>query len=439
MSLYGAMSTAVTALDAYSTALGTTSANIANLNTVGYKTGSTNFSTLLASAMGNSDVSSAGVSASTSQLVAQQGQLQATNSSTDLALSGNGFFVVNTSPTSPGSANSLYYTRAGSFTPDANGNLRNSSGYYLMGWALDSNGNIPTNQNDLSPVNINSLSGKAEPTTTISYAANLQSSTPVTSGYVAGDMANGTVTPDFQRTVNIFDGQGGSQPLQLSFVKTGANQWSYEVSYEGSAANISPATNPIYSGTMSFNTDGSLANANTSLNPPSGTITLNLPWNSASGLSAQTVSLNLGTVGSSNGMTQYDSTSTQESSNVNGALFGSLTGVTVNNSGVVTAQFSNGLTQNMYQLPVATFANPNGLAASNGNAYSTSNNSGTPVISAANTGGAGSINSKSLESSTVNLDQEFTNLISMQNAYAAASKVVTTSSSMLGQLLTLIP
>jgi flagellar hook protein FlgE len=439
MSLYGAMSTAVTALDAYSTALGATSANIANLNTVGYKTGSTNFSTLLASAMGNSDVSSAGVSASTSQLVSQQGQLQSTNSSTDLALSGNGFFVVNTSPTSPGSANSLYYTRAGGFTPDANGNLRNSSGYYLMGWPLDSNGNIPTNQNELSPVNINSLSGKAEPTTTISYAANLQASTPVTSGYVAGDMANGTVTPDFQRTVNIFDGQGGSQPLQLSFVKTGANQWSYEVSYEGSAANISPATNPIYSGTMSFNTDGTLANANTSLNPPTGTISLNLPWNSASGLSAQTVSLNLGTVGSSNGMTQYDSTSTQESSNVNGALFGSLTGVTVNNGGVVTAQFSNGLTQNMYQLPVATFANPNGLAAVNGDAYSTSNNSGTPVISAANTGGAGTINSKSLEQSTVNLDQEFTNLITMQNAYAAASKVVTTSTNMLGQLLTLIP
>ncbi len=439
MSLYGAMSTAVTALDAYSTALGTTSANIANLNTVGYKTGATSFSTLLASAMGNSDVSSAGVAASTGQLVSQQGQLQSTNSNTDLALTGNGFFIVNTSPTSPGSANSLFYTRAGSFTPDANGNLRNSSGYYLMGWALDSNGNIPSNQNDLSPVNINAMSGKADPTTSITYAANLQSSTPVTTGYVAGDMANGTVAPNFQRTVNIFDGQGGSQPLQLSFVKTGANQWSYEVSYEGNASNISPATNPIYSGTMSFNTDGTLANANTSLNPPSGTVSFNLPWNSSSGLSAQTVSLNLGTVGSSNGMTQYDSTSTQVSSNVNGALFGALTGVTVSNNGVVTAQFSNGLTQDMYKLPVATFANPNGLAAVNGDAYSTSNNSGTPSISVANTGGAGSINSKSLESSTVNLDSEFTNLISMQSAYSAASKVITTSTNMLSQLLAVIP
>ena len=439
MSLYGAMSTAVTALDAYSTALGTTSANIANLNTVGYKTGATSFSTLLASTMGNSDVSSAGVASSTGQLVSQQGQLQTTNSSTDLALSGNGFFVVNTSPTSPGTANSLYYTRAGSFTPDANGNLKNSSGYYLMGWALDSNGNIPSNQNDLTPVNVIALAGKADPTTSISYAANLQASTPITSGYVAGDMANGTVTPDFQRTVNIFDGQGGSQPLQLSFVKTGANQWSYEVSYEGSAANISPATNPIYSGTMSFNTDGTLANANTSANPPSGTVSLNLPWSAASGLSAQTVTLNLGTVGSSNGMTQFDSTSTQMSSNVNGALFGSLTGVSVDNNGVVTAQFSNGLTQDIYKLPVATFANPNGLAAANGQAYTTSNNSGTPSISVANTGGAGSINSKSLESSTVNLDSEFTNLISMQSAYSAASKVITTSSNMLNTLLAVIP
>ncbi|MDE2466607.1 MAG: flagellar hook protein FlgE, partial [Alphaproteobacteria bacterium] len=371
-------------------------------------------------------------------LVSQQGQLQTTNSSTDLALSGNGFFVVNTSPTSPGSANSLYYTRAGNFTPDANGDLRNASGYYLMGWQLDSTGNIPSNRNDLSPININALSGKANPTTSITYAANLQSSTPVTSGYVAGDMANGTVTPDFQRTINVYDGQGGSQPLQLSFVKTGANQWNYEVSYQGNTANIAPATNPIYSGTMTFNTDGTLANADTAISPATGSISLNLPWNSTSGLSAQTVKLNLGTVGSSDGMTQFDSTSTQVSSNVDGALFGSLTGVSVDNNGFVTAKFSNGLTQNIYKLPVATFANPDGLAAANGNAYTTSNDSGTPSISEANTGGAGAIKSNSLESSTVDLASEFTNLITTQRAYSAASKIITTSSTMLDQLLAVV-
>lgn len=437
MSLYGAMSTAVTALDAYSTALSTSSANIANVNTVGYKTGVSDFSTLLASTLGNTDVSSGGVAASTSQLVSQQGQLQTTSSPTDIALSGNGFFVVNNSVTAPGSANSLYYTRAGNFTPDAQGNLRNTSGYYLMGWALDPSGNIPTNRNDLAAVNTNALSGKANPTTTISYGANLQSSTAITAGYVAGDMANGTVTPAYQRTIDVYDSQGGTQPLQLSFVKTGANQWNYEVSYQGAASNIT-GSNPIYSGTMAFNSDGTLANADTANSPASGNISVSIPWAAASGLSAQSISLNLGTVNGSDGMTQFDSASTQNSSKVDGALFGSLTGVSVDNNGYVTAQFSNGLTQNIYKLPVAIFANPDGLGAVDGDAYTTSNDSGTPTISEANVGGAGSIKSKSLESSTVDLASEFTNLITTQRAYSAASKIVTTASTMLDELLQVV-
>lgn len=433
MSLYGALSTAVSALDAFSTSLSTTSANIANVNTVGYKAGVSNFSTLLASTLGNSDVSGAGVMTSNSQQVAQQGQLQTTNSATDLAISGNGFFTVANSATAPTSANSLYYTRAGNFTPDANGNLRNAAGYYLMGWALDSNGNIPTNQNLMTAVNVNTLAGKAQPTTTVTYSANLQSSTPITTGYTAGAMAAGTVTPTFQSTVNVYDSQGGIQPLQLSFVKTGANQWNYEVTYQGAASNITTATTtPIAQGTMTFNTNGTLAT------PASGTVPVTIPWSAASGLSAQTINLNLGTSGSSAGMTQFASASATNVSQSDGALFGSLTGVTVGTDGTVTAQFSNGLTQNIYKLPIATFANPDGLAALDGNAYTTSNDSGTPTISQAKTGGAGAIQSKSLESSTVDLAGEFTNLITTQRAYSAASKIITTSTTMLDDLLAVV-
>lgn len=440
MSLYGAMATAISSLDANSAALSAASANIANVNTIGYKTADSNFSTLLASALGSGDVSSAGVVANTSQNVSQQGNLQATNSPTDLAISGNGFFVVSKTATAPGTSQAAYYTRAGNFTPDANGNLRNAAGYYLMGWPLDQNGNIPSDRNDMSAVNVNALSGKADPTTTITYAANLQSSTPVTTGYTAGDMANGSVTPAFQRTINVYDGQGGSQPLQLSFVKTAANTWAYEVTYQGDPANIGgAANNPIYTGTMSFNTDGTLANADTSITPPTGKISLTLPWDTAtSGLAPQTISLNMGTVGSSDGLTQYDTASTQVSSSVDGALFGSLSGVSVDDNGYVTAQFSNGLTQKIYKLPLATFANPDGLAAANGDAYTTSQNSGTPTISETKTGGAGSIKSKSLESSTVDLATEFTNLITTQRAYAASSKIMTTASTMLDELLQVV-
>ena len=167
MSLYGALMTGVAGLSANSEALSVASSNIANVNTVGYKTGQADFSTLLASAMGSGDVSSAGVVANTTQNVTQQGLLSSTGIATDLAISGNGFFVVSQNPTAGG--NQLY-TRAGDFTPDAEGNLRNSAGLYLMGWPLDSTGAVPTNRNDMTPINVNSLSGKAEASTRIRLA-----------------------------------------------------------------------------------------------------------------------------------------------------------------------------------------------------------------------------------------------------------------------------
>ncbi len=440
MSLYGAMATAVSALDANSTALSTASANIANVNTIGYKAGQANFSTLLASALGSADISSASVTANTSQNVSMQGDLQVTQSPTDLGISGNGFFVVSNTPSAPGTTQALYFTRAGNFTPDATGNLHNAAGYYLLGWPLDQSGNIPSDRNDMTTVNVNALAGKANPTKQITYAANLQASTTAAASYTAGDMTAGTVTPDFQRTINVYDAQGGSQPLQLSFVKTAANTWAYEVTYQGDPANIGgAANNPIYSGTMSFNTDGTLANADTSISPATGNLSLTLPWDTAaSGLAPQTINLSMGTVGSSDGLTQFDTSSNQVSSKVDGALFGSLSGVTIDNTGYVTAMFSNGLTQNIYKLPIATFANPDGLAATNGDAYSTSQDSGTPTISEANTGGAGTIKSKSLESSTVDLASEFTNLITTQRAYAASSKIMTAASTMLDQLLQVV-
>jgi flagellar hook protein FlgE len=247
-------------------------------------------------------------------------------------------------------------------------------------------------------------------------------------------MTAGTVTPDFQRTINAYDSQGGTQPLQVSYVKTGANTWAYEVSYQGAASNIT-GSNPIAQGTMSFNSDGTLANADTSAATPTGSINVTIPWSAASGLSSQTISLNMGTVGSSNGVTQFDSASTLTNSTVDGALFGSLTGVSINQDGFVTANFSNGLSQKIYQLPLATFTNPDGLQAVSGNAYQASANSGVATVSEANTGGAGSLSSDALEASTVDLATEFTNLITTQRAYEASSKIITTAAQMLDQLM----
>lgn len=431
MSLYGALMTGVAGLDANSNALSIASANIANVNTVAYKTGENVFSTMLASSAGEGDISSGSVISHSVQNITQQGLLSSTASPTDLAISGNGFFVVSQKP---GDTSTQLFTRAGDFAPDADGNLRNSSGFYLMGWPLDASGNIPSDRNAMTAINVNNLSGKAEATTTMSLQANLQASTDVHSGYTAGDMTSGKTTPDFQRTISIYDSQGGSQPLTISYLKTGANSWSYEVSYAGNAANIT-GSNPIATGTMSFNADGTLATADTSASSPTGSISMTIPWNSTSGLSPQTLSLNMGTVGSSSGLTQYDSPSTLVSSSVDGALFGNLTGVKIDNDGYVTAQFSNGLSQKIFKLPVATFTNPDGLNAISGNAYEVSPNSGSAVLGEATTGGAGSIQANALEGSTVDLANEFTNLITTQRAYSASARIVTTASQMLDQLL----
>jgi len=191
---------------------------------------------------------------------------------------------------------------------------------------------------------------------------------------------------------------------------------------------------PIATGTMSFNSDGTLANADTS-GPATGNISVTIPWAAASGLSSQTLSINMGTVGTASGFTQFDAPSTLASSTVDGAPFGSVTGVTIGKDGVVTAQFSNGLSKPVFEIPIATFPNVDGLAEQNGNAFRATTESGTPVLNAATTGSAGAVMSGDLENSTVDLATEFTNLITTQRAYSASSRIVTTASQMLDQLM----
>jgi flagellar hook protein FlgE len=230
--------------------------------------------------------------------------------------------------------------------------------------------------------------------------------------------------------------------LQVAYEKTGPDTWAYEVSYQGDSANLSSTLTPsnmIASGTMTFNSDGTLATVTSndgSSTTSGGNISLSIPWSTASGLSSQPLTINMGTIGSSNGVTQYDSASTLVSSNVDGALFGSLTGVSIDSSGYVTANFSNGLSQKIYKIPLATFTNPDGLTATSGNAYQQSSTSGTATVNEASQGGAGAIDSDSLESSTVDLATEFTNLITTQRAYQASAQIITTASTMLDDLLT---
>lgn len=413
MSLYAALLTGVSGLNANSRALSITSSNIANVNTVGFKASTAGFSTFVASSGGGGGISPASVNVEAKQQVQKQGLLTSTGSGTDLAISGNGFFIVTNDPTNP---NAMAYTRAGSFKPDSEGFLRNSAGYYLEGWTLNPDGSLPANRSALSAIDLSSLNGTADETSSIRIRANLKAS-----AVVGPD-------PEFQQTINIYDSQGGARPMQLSFTKTGANTWDYEVTYQGAGTDLSGAITGG-TGTITFNSDGTLAT------PAGGNINLTIPWDTSTGLVPQAVTLNVGTVGDSDGVTQFDSASTLTSVIVDGAPFGSLTSVSVDEEGIVTALFDNGLQRQVFKIPVAMFANPNGLLAISGNAYQITRESGALSILEAKTGGAGEIASSSLESSTADLAQEFTDLITTQRAYSAATKIITTADDMLQELM----
>jgi flagellar hook protein FlgE len=428
MSLYGALLTGVSSLDANSRALGITSSNISNVNTVGFKTSSADFSTFLSSAGTAGSASPASVQVSSSQHLTQQGLLTTTSSATDLAISGGGFFVVTDTPANPAST---YFTRAGSFAPDSLGRLKNPAGFFLEGWTLNSDGSMPTDRSSLGVLNLgNRLNGTAEATANISLRANLKASAaPVT--YVAGDMLAGTVTPEFEQTVNVFDSQGRARPLQFAFVKSAANTWKYEISYQGPVADIGGAgNNPVSMGTVTFNADGTLKT------PLSGNVAVTLPWAATTGLASQVVTVSLGTVGVPNGVTQYDAPSALTSAaNVDGAPYGSLTSVSVDEEGFVTARFDNGVEKKVFKIPVATFTNPDALKSVAGNAFQLTDASGSATVLEAKTGGAGAVASNSLEASTVDLAKEFSDLITTQRAYSAATRIITTADQMLQELM----
>ncbi len=456
MSIYGALFAGVSGLQANSQALGVISDNIANVNTTAYKRNLANFQTLVTGDSGPDFFSPGGVRASNRVLMDQQGLLQGSESPTDLAVSGNGFFVVSTAPATGSATDKFLFTRAGSFTKDNLGNLQNAAGYYLLGWPVAANGSVNTNSSDLTAlktVNIDQLGGTAEPTTTLTINANLQSSQAVSAqeatyaSTVAGtNMASGAVTPDFQTSLQVFDSKGGFRTLTLSMLKSAtANTWHAEVHVQPPADVVTGAglvNGQVAVGDIAFTQNGLLDSTNTTLPlsldllgsgtaPGAGQVA----WGSSLGIAAQSVAVSLGSANVSGGFTQFDSPSTLISSQVNGAIFGGLAGVNVDKSGFVTALFDNGVQRKIYQLPVATFVNPAGLSAQKGNAYELTNDSGPFNLKQAGSAGAGDISPQSLEASTVDIAEEFTSLITTQRAYSANTRVITTADDMLNELI----
>ncbi|WP_300973718.1 flagellar hook protein FlgE [Sphingomonas sp. LHG3406-1] len=411
--------------------MATVADNITNINTIGYKGVSTEFRTLVTDGRMKSSYSAGGVAAAPQALISKQGLLQASSGQTDLAIDGAGFFVVRTGDTQDAE---IAFTRAGAFKPDLQGYLRNTSGYYLQGWRLDASGNyVDTgNLNALEPVRLSELTGSAAPTSRLQMRANLQSDAPVVAGpYAAGDIAAGTVAPQFQRSFDIYDAQGGAHRISIGFVKTAPNQWQAEI-FAVPAADVTAPGGLLASGTVAFNPDGSL---NLAGSTPAIFGSLTPAWTNGAG--AQPIDLQLGSDGGLDGLTQFGGQSALISSSVDGGLLGNIASIEVDERGLVSAIFDDGTARRVFQLPVATFQNPDGLTRLTGNAFAVSSASGSVAINPPGALGAGMISSATLEASNVDLAQEFTNMIRFQRAYSASSKIITTVDDMLQELSSL--
>ena len=476
MSINSALAAGVSGLTANSAALATISDNIANSNTIGYKTVDSEFGDIVTNSSIQGDYDAGGVLASTRQLVTQQGTLTATSSNTDLAISGQGLFVT-TSVTDPTVTDTRNFTRAGSFTLSNTGYLENASGQYLQGWPVNADGTVttnPTSLTSLQTINVGDVGGTATPTTTLSMNANLDASQTVNAAVTAGTYSAsspstsmaaydaGTAAgtkPDFTISVPVSDSQGGQRTLQLNLLKSStANTWDAEL-VASPASDVQDGSGltdgQVATGTVTFNADGSINMASSTLfqsgafttTTGSTTPTLDIgastttpaagqvSWGSSLGVGAQAIAFNVDTA--PGGLSQYASASVTQSVETNGTQFGNLTSVDVDDQGFVTAVYDNGVSRKIAQVAVATFQNEDGLKSVSGDNYQVSASSGTYNLKTAGSGGAGTISPSTLESSTVDLSQQFSGLIVTQEAYSASTKILTTADQMLQSLISI--
>lgn len=417
MSLTGALSSAISALSAQSQSLSMISDNIANTSTTGYKTTSAMFDDLVTASSNATSYASGGVTVSGRANITQQGLLAATSNATDVAIQGSGFFVV-TSATSGGITS---YTRNGAFSTDNAGYLENN-GSYLEGWRTDSDGNVVGNESasNLQAINTQVASTSGSATTKTTIAANLPS-----------DAATGDT---YTSSMTVYDSLGAANSMQVTWTKTGTNAWSASFADPTSTSDTTTATGTA-SGTIAitFNSDGSLAS--TSPSPATVAVT---GW--TDGAADSTITMNLGTAGGTDGLTQYASGETTPTVNVtsidsDGLSYGKLSSISIGKNGVVDATYSNGQTIAIYKIAVATFADPTGLSAASDGLYSGTVTSGNAALQASGENGAGTIYGSELESSTTDTSSQFSSMISAQQAYSAASQVISTVDKMYDTLI----
>jgi flagellar hook protein FlgE len=417
MSLYGMMRTGVSGMNAQANRLSTVADNIANSGTTGYKKAGTEFSSLvIPSVTGN--YNSGGITTNIRYSTSQQGDLKYTSSSTDLAINGDGFFVVQDPSGKP------FLTRAGSFVPDGNGRLVNAAGFYLMGYNSE-NGTpsaVTNGFGGLEPVLVSQTELTAVPSANGVFTANVPSNAAVVAAADLPSANAATATPTAKSSLIVYDNLGKEVLLDVYFTKTAADTWEVAVYDQTNAAPTTSfpySAGPLATQTLTFDaTTGKLDSASAT------DITVPVPNGSS-------FDLNLAK------MTQLATGYTVLQSQVDGNAPSGIDKIEVSENGTVFAQYENGSFKELYRIPIATVTSPDRLNVEPGNVFSQSADSGDVRIGFPNEGGLGSVVSGALENSNVDVAEELTAMIESQRSYTANSKVFQTGADLMDILVNL--
>lgn len=409
---------ALSGLQANQSYMDTVGNNISNVNTVGYKTQSIRFEDLMNQTLSYGSQAAhglegtnpfqigMGVGSGTMNMINTQGSVQDTGRLTDMAIQGNGYFIVNN-----GQGNQ--YTRDGSFTVAPDGTLESAAtGMTVQGWMSPGlNGKVDTTQ-PLTTIKIPVGSQNATPTTKVLMAGNVNAGDPV---YNAGSPSSGG---QFTTSVIVYDSQGNSHQLGLQFTKTATNQWKWTIT---PAADIKASSNT--SGTLSFDTTGTQT--------PPATPVVNLTY--ANNTAAGNVTIDFSKI------SQLAQTSQVNVATADGTPGGTMSTFSVGRDGSVVAVYSNGTSRAIGQIALADFRNPDGLIRQGNNLYTESVNSGSPQVAVAGLGNLGAIATGQLEGSNVDLAAQFGQMIQAQQGFNANTKVITTTNNLLQSVISIVP
>ena len=417
--------TGISGLNAHQTALGVVGDNIANVNTIGFKASRSSFEDILSQSLSGGSNMQIGRGVKLGSVTAQfnQGSFQSTSSVTDLAIDGDGFFLLSDN-------NGKFYTRAGEFNFDSEGNLANSNGGKVQGYMMESNGQI---SGTLSDINIASVSSSPTQSSKIDISANLDSRDSVPVAFSASDPAG---TSNFSSSMTVYDSLGNPHAVRIYFRKDDSNSWEWHAMVDG--GEITGGTSGVLeeqaNGTIGFNSAGAL---------DTETVTAS-SFNFTGGASqAQAIDFDFGTSITTDGgtgldgTTQFGSTSATLFQKQDGSASGTLKSIGIDQDGVISGLFTNGTNKGLFRIAIANFKNPQGLSKSGKSMFSESKNSGLPNVGIPNTASFGKITSNSLEMSNVDLSSEFVRMITMQRGFQANSRIITTSDEILQELMNL--